>query len=56
MAADLQAATDKSRKRDIFEAETVAEPEDALDYINAIAPEPATTEDFEGNDEFDDQF
>jgi hypothetical protein len=34
MQADLQAATDKSRRGDIFEAETVAEPDDALDYIN----------------------
>jgi hypothetical protein len=34
MQADLQAASNTAhkRKRDIFEAETVAEPDDVLDY------------------------
>jgi hypothetical protein len=58
MQADLQTATDKThkRRREMFEAETAAEPDDALDYIDAIAQEPGTSEDVDGNDGFDDQF
>jgi hypothetical protein len=58
MQADLQTAKNETHKRtrEIFEAETAAERDDALDYIDAIAPEPGTSEDVDGNDGFDDQF